>query len=80
MVIIKKALAKAKQLNQTINNDSAPATYYTFAQLYFDMDSLSKAKTNIDKAIALDPKHQLAFRVKAKIDKKLKELQIDSLN
>lgn len=75
-----KALAKAKQLKQIINNDNAPAIYYTFAQLYLDMDSLDLAKTNIEKAIALDPKHQLAFRVKTKVDKKLNEQQIDSLN
>lgn len=75
-----KALVKAKELKQIINNDSVPATYYTLAQLYLDMDSLDLAKTNINKAISLDPKHQLAFRIKTKIDKKLQEQNIDSLN
>jgi len=75
-----KALAKANQLKQIINNDQAPAVHYTYAQLYLDLDSLDLAKTNIEKAIALDPKHQLAFRVKAKVDEKLNEQQIDSLN
>ena len=76
----KEALAKAAELKQIINNDQAPAVYYTFAQLYLDMDSLDLAKINIEKAIALDPKHQMAFRVKAKVDTKLTEQHVDSIN
>ena len=75
-----KALVKANELKRIINNDKAPAIYYTFAQLYLDMDSLNLAKTNIEKAINLDAKHQLAFRVKKRIDDKLKEKHIDTLN
>ena len=74
------AFEKANQLKKVINNDQAPAVHYTYAQLYLDMDSLNMAKTNIEKTIALDPKHQLAFRVKAKVDKKIAEQEIDSLN
>ena len=76
----KKALAKATDLQEIINNDQAPAVYYTFAQLYLDMDSLNLAKINVEKAITLDPKHQMAFRVKAKVDKKLTEQNVDSIN
>jgi len=75
-----KALDKANELKRAINNNQAPAVPYTFAQLYLDMDSLDLAKTNIEKAISLDAKHQLAFRVKKQIDDKLKEKQMDSLN
>lgn len=74
-----QALDKANQLKKEINDNNAPAVPYTFAQLYLDMDSLTLAKSNIERAIALDPKHQLAFRVKAKIDQKLKEKLSDSL-
>jgi predicted Zn-dependent protease len=74
------ALDKANELKRVINNDYAPAVPYTFAQIYLNMDSLDLAKTNIEKAILLDSKHQLAFRVKKQIDDKLKEKQMDSLN
>lgn len=74
------ALAKAKQLKETINNPKAPASYYTFAQLYLDMDSLNLAKSNIEKAIKLDSKHQLAYRVKKRIDQKLQEKSSDTIN
>ena len=76
----KEALAKAAELKQIINNDQAPAVYYTFAQLYLDMDSLDLAKINVEQAIALDPKHQMAFRVKVKVDTKLTEQHVDSIN
>lgn len=76
----KNALAKADQLKQIINNEQTPAVYYTFAQLYLDMDSLDLAKINIEKAIALDAKHQLAFRVKKRIDDKLIEKQLDTID
>jgi tetratricopeptide (TPR) repeat protein len=74
------ALDKANELKRVINNDYAPAVPYTFAQIYLDMDSLDLAKTNIEKAILLDSKHQLAFRVKKQIDDKLKVKLIDSIN
>lgn len=75
-----KALTKANELEQVINNDQTPAVPYTFAQLYLEMDSLDLAKTNIEKAIQLDAKHQLAFRVKKRIDDKLLEKLSDSLD
>lgn len=71
-----KAMQKANELKEVINNDSTPAIYYTLAQLYFDVDSLILAKRNIEKAIELDPKHQLAFRVRKRINQKL----LDSLD
>ena len=76
----KNALAKANELKQIINNNQAPAVHYTFARLYLDMDSLDLAKTNIEKAIALDAKHQLAFRVKKRIDDKLMEKRLDTID
>ena len=75
-----KALAKAHELKQVIYNDQAPAVPYTFAQLYLDMDSLYLAKTNIEKAIQLDAKHQLAFRVKKRIDDRLIKKSSDSID
>ena len=69
----KKAMDKLNQLKNIINNDIAPATYFTLAQLYLDMDSLDLAKTNIEKTIQLDAKYQLAFRVKKRIDEKLSD-------
>jgi tetratricopeptide (TPR) repeat protein len=75
-----KALAKAKELKNIINNDKAPAIYFTYAQLFLDMDSLDLAKKNIEKTIQLDIKHQLAYRVKARINQKLKTKQSDSIN
>lgn len=74
------ALDKANELKRVINNNYAPAVPYTFAQIYLNMDSLDLAKTNIEKAILLDSKHQLAFRVKKQIDDKLKVKLIDSIN
>lgn len=68
-----KAMVKANQLKDIINNNDAPAIYFTLAQLYLDIDSLDLAKTNIEKTIQLDSKHQLAFRVKKRIDEKLSD-------
>jgi hypothetical protein len=76
----KNAMAKANKLKNIINNDKAPAIYFTYAQLFLDMDSLDLAKKNIEKTIQLDIKHQLAYRVKARIDKKLLEKLLDSIN
>ena len=70
------ALAKAKQLEKVINNDKSPAIYYTYAQIYLAMDSLELAKSNIEKTIKLDAKHQLAYRVQ----KRIAEKQSDSIN
>lgn len=75
-----KALSKANQLKLIIDNDDAPAIPYTFAQLYLDMDSLELAKINIEKAIQLDAKHQLAFRIKKRIEEKFQQKKSNSLN
>jgi len=75
-----KAFANANELKQIINNDKAPTVHYTFAQLYLDMDSLDLAKSNIEKAIRLDTKHQLAYHVKKRIDDKLLEKLSDALD
>lgn len=75
-----KALEKAVQLEKVIGNNNAPAIYYTYAQIYLAMDSLDLAKSNIEKAIQLDTKHQLAYRVQKVIDQKLLERETDSLN
>jgi tetratricopeptide (TPR) repeat protein len=75
-----KALSKAAQLKKVIGNDKAPAIYYTNAQIYLAMDSLDLAKSNIEKAIQLDAKHQLAYRVQKVIDQKLLEMKTDSIN
>ena len=74
------AMDKAKLLKQAINNSKAPAIYYTYAQVYFDMDSLDMAKTNIEKAIQLDAKHQLAYRLKKRINQKLYKKHSDTID
>jgi len=76
----KNALVKAKKLKNIINNDKAPAIYFTYAQLFLDMDSLDLAKKNIEKTIQLDVKHQLAYRIKAQIEQKLNAKQSNSIN
>jgi len=75
-----KALEKAEQLEKIINNNKAPAIYYTYAQINLAMDSLDLAKSNIEKAIQLDAKHQLAYRVLKVIDQKLLERKTNSTN
>jgi len=72
----KKAMDNAIHLKKLINNTNAPAIYFTLAQLYYDIDSLNLAKTNIEKVITLDSKHQLAYRVQKLIDDK----QLDNVN
>jgi len=74
------AFDKAKDLLESVNGQDVPATYYTYAQLYLNNNKLSVAKKNIERAIQLDPKHQLAHRVKKVIDQKLQERDTDSIN
>ena len=74
-----KALVKADHLKKVIGDDEAPAIYYTYAQIYLAMDSIDLAKTNIEKTIQLDAKHQLAYRVQNVIDQKLLERETDSM-
>jgi len=74
-----KALEKADQLKKLIANENAPAVYYTYAQIYLAMDSLDLGKTNIEKVILLDSKHQLAYRVQKVINQKLLERETDSM-
>lgn len=67
------ALRKAAELRAIINNDSLPKSHAVYADLYYQMDSLQKAKAFADKATALDPRNLDARRLKKKIDKALGE-------
>ncbi|WP_394750216.1 tetratricopeptide repeat protein [Spongiimicrobium salis] len=69
-----EALEKAAFLEKTINNPKVPAPHMLYAQIYADMDSLSLAKTYLDKVIALDPNHSIAQRLNENITTKLESL------
>lgn len=68
----KKALLIADEFNTKINNTNVPQPYVLFASIYLKMDSLSVAKSQIEKALELDPNHVFAQRFKSEIDSKLK--------
>ena len=74
-----EAIKKARQLTNRMNNKDVPATYFTYAQIYFDVEKLELARKNIERTIQLDAKHQLAYRLKKRIDQKLQEKQVDSI-
>tara|TARA_R110000765_G_scaffold4496_2_gene14114 strand:- start:2226 stop:3083 length:858 start_codon:yes stop_codon:yes gene_type:complete len=67
----KKALLIADEFNTKINNKNIPQPYVLYASIYLKMDSLSLAKSQIEKALELDPKHVFAQRFKNEIDSKL---------
>ena len=67
----KKALLIADEFDTKINNKNIPQPYVLYASIYLKMDSLSLAKSQIEKALELDPKHVFAQRFKNQIDSKL---------
>ncbi|WP_339627627.1 hypothetical protein [uncultured Maribacter sp.] len=67
----KKALLIADKFNSKINDTTIPQPYVLYASIYLKMDSLSLAKSQIEKALELDPKHVFAQRFKNKIDSKI---------
>lgn len=64
----KTALNKANQLKTVINDSLKSSPYATYAQIYFDMDSLQLAKNYIERTLLLEPNHVIAKRLKVKID------------
>jgi len=68
----KKALSIADKFSSKINDLNIPQQYVLYASIYLKMDSLSLAKSQIDKALELDPNHVFAQRFKNQIESKLK--------
>ena len=67
------ALSQANQLQEIINDTTVPKSYAVLADIYFKMDSLNLAKTNVEKAYQLDSKNIDASRLKEKINQKIKD-------
>ena len=67
----KKALSMADGFNAQMNDPSIPQPYVLYGSIYLKMDSLSMAKSNIDKALELDPNHIFAQRFNNQILSKL---------
>lgn len=65
------ALQKAKRLSELLDNSIVPAPNVLYAQIYWDMDSLSLAKSYIEKSLKLDHQHIIAQRLKDRIDRKI---------
>lgn len=65
------ALKLAEQLENIQNNSALPKSHAVYADIYFQMDSLKKAKIYADKAASLDPRNLDATRLKEKIDRSL---------
>ena len=63
----KKALFLANDFSAQINDSNIPQPYVLYGSIYLKMDSLSLAKSNIDKALELDPNHIFAQRFKKQI-------------
>lgn len=66
-----EALRHANRLKKLIDDPSIPKPYVVFADIYFQMDSLTIAKTNVEKAVKLDSRNLDASRLKEKIQRKL---------
>lgn len=66
-----KALEIAGHLDQMIVEDDFPKQWVVYADIYFKMDSLNKAKVSADKAVSFDSRNLDAFRLKQKIDARL---------
>lgn len=67
------ALSQANKLKEIINDTTVPKSYAVLADVYFKMDSLKLAKTQVEKAHQLDPKNIDASRLKEKINQKIKD-------
>lgn len=65
------ALQKMEEYLSLYSNPTFSSSHAYYAQIYFDMDSLSLASTSVDKALELESNHIIAQRLKAKIEKAL---------
>ena len=65
------ALKKAETLKTVIGDSLKSSPYATYAQIYFDMDSLQLAEKYVNKTLSLEPHHVIAQRLKVKITKAL---------
>lgn len=63
-----KALSLASRLRKKLNDPNLSSTYATYAEIYFQMDSLALAKKEVNKALTLEPNHIIAQRLQLKID------------
>ncbi len=66
----KSALAAAYRLKEKTVDTTIPKPYVVLADVYFKMNQLDSAKSNVDKAYGLDPRNLDASRLKQKIAKK----------
>lgn len=62
------AMEMALRLERQLDNAALPKTHTVYANLYFDMDSLAKAKQYADFAFFLDPNNLDASRLRDQID------------
>jgi len=62
------AMEMAVQLEWELDNAALPKSHTVYANLYFDMDSLAKAKQYADFAYFLDPNNLDASRLRDQID------------
>lgn len=65
------ALQHANRLKEIINNENIPKAYAVLADVYFQMDSLERAKINADKANNIDPRNLDVSRLQEKIARRL---------
>ncbi|NER12259.1 hypothetical protein GWK08_02285 [Leptobacterium flavescens] len=66
-----EALGMAARLRELVGDSKLPKPDAVYADIYFKMDSLRKAKMHADRAYRLDPRNLDASRLKTRIDTKL---------
>lgn len=69
------AIEKVNRLLEVVNDSTLPKAYAVLADIYFQMDNLTVAKRNADRANRLDSRNLDASRLKNKIDKAFLEQQ-----
>ncbi len=65
------AISKAQRLKLLIDDHTIPKSHAVFADIYYEMDSLTLAKGNADRAVGLDPRNLDASRLQKKINDKI---------
>lgn len=67
-----RALELAQRLETMQGNAPFPKAFAVWADVYVQMDSLSRAKSYADRAVTLDPRNLDASRLQARIEERLK--------
>ena len=66
-----RALQLTDDLKKALNDPMAPNQYLSYANIYYQMDSLHQAKFMIEKVVSLDPKHIIGQGLRKKIYTKI---------